>query len=166
MLYMLYMFYTLTRENRSSPWPPLLSCILIVLMSNKIDKYRVELSWKKCKTVILLYFSHTAGVLYTILSPGTSFYRKKFTWNYLIFSKSILWRPVMYPRVHFNIIFTLDSLNIHFSINFIKRRNCNGYIYCDVLRIICEHLNELYTLNSCSGSKYISKKELLICFLF
>jgi len=68
-----------------------------------------------------LYFFHTAGVPNTILSPGTSFSRKIFTWNYLIFSKSILWQPVMHSRVYFNIV--------HFSLNFIKIRNCNGYIY-------------------------------------
>ena len=36
---------------------------------------------KKCKTAILLYCFHTAGVLYifelyNLLGPGTSFYRK------------------------------------------------------------------------------------------
>ena len=42
---------------------------------------REELSRKKCKTGILLYCSHTAGVLhifalYNLLSPGISLYRK------------------------------------------------------------------------------------------
>ena len=42
---------------------------------------RVELTRKKCKTAILLYCFHTAGVLhifvlYNLLGPGTSFYRK------------------------------------------------------------------------------------------
>ena len=42
---------------------------------------RVEVTGKKCKTAILLYCFHTAGVLYIIalynlLGPGTSFYRK------------------------------------------------------------------------------------------
>ena len=32
---------------------------------------------KKCKTAILLYCFHTAGVLlYSLLGPGISFYRK------------------------------------------------------------------------------------------
>ena len=42
---------------------------------------RVEFNRKKCKTAILLYCFHTAGVLhifalYNLLGPGTSFYRK------------------------------------------------------------------------------------------
>ena len=42
---------------------------------------RVEFTRKKCKTAILLYCFHTAGVLhifmlYNLLCPGTSFYRK------------------------------------------------------------------------------------------
>ena len=46
--------------------------------------YRVEFTQKKCKTALLLYSSHTAGVLQTfvllnVLGPVTSFYRKKFS---------------------------------------------------------------------------------------
>ena len=42
---------------------------------------REELTRKKCKTAILLYCFHTAGVLhifmlYNLLGPGISFYRK------------------------------------------------------------------------------------------
>ena len=42
---------------------------------------RGELLEKKCKTAILLYYFHIAGVLhifmlYNILGPGISFYRK------------------------------------------------------------------------------------------
>ena len=42
---------------------------------------RVEFTRKKCKTAIFLYCFHTAGVLhifvlYNLLGPGTSFYRK------------------------------------------------------------------------------------------
>ena len=42
---------------------------------------RGEFTRKKCKTAILLYCFHTAGVLhiwvlYNLLGPGTSFYRK------------------------------------------------------------------------------------------
>ena len=42
---------------------------------------RVEFKRKKCKTAILLYCFHTAGVLhifmlYNLLGRGTSFYRK------------------------------------------------------------------------------------------
>ena len=43
--------------------------------------YREELTRKKCKTAILLYYFYTAGVLhifmlYNLLGPGLSFYRK------------------------------------------------------------------------------------------
>ena len=43
--------------------------------------YREEFTGKKCKSAILLYCFHTAGVLhifmlYKMLSPGISFYRK------------------------------------------------------------------------------------------
>jgi len=43
--------------------------------------YREELTRKKCKTAIFLYCFHTAGVLhifmlYNLLGPGISFYRK------------------------------------------------------------------------------------------
>ena len=42
---------------------------------------RVEFTWKKCKSAILLLCFHTAGVLHTfvlynLLGPGTSFYIK------------------------------------------------------------------------------------------
>ena len=42
---------------------------------------RVEFTGKKCKTAILLYCFHTAGVfhifvLYNLLGPGISIYRK------------------------------------------------------------------------------------------
>jgi len=43
--------------------------------------YREEFTGKKCKTAILLYCFHTAGViyifmLYNLLGPGISFYGK------------------------------------------------------------------------------------------
>ena len=43
--------------------------------------YREEFTRKKCKTAILLYCFHTAGVLHifmlkNLLGPGISFYRK------------------------------------------------------------------------------------------
>ena len=52
-------------------------CPLII--ENRI--YREELTRKKCKTANLLYCFHTAGVLhilllYNLLGPGISFYRK------------------------------------------------------------------------------------------
>ena len=50
------------------------------LIENRIY-IRGEFTRKKCKTAILLYCIHTAGVLhifvlYNILDSGTSFYRK------------------------------------------------------------------------------------------
>ena len=41
--------------------------------------------------------------------------------NYLIFSGSILWQPVMHSQVHFSESFTLHS-GVHFSGNFIKNK--------------------------------------------
>ena len=51
----------------------------VISMENRI--YREEFTGKKCKTAILLYCFHTAGVLdifmlYNLLGPGISFYRK------------------------------------------------------------------------------------------
>ena len=51
----------------------------IKFIENRI--YREEFTRKKCKTAILLYCFHTAGVLhifmlYNVLVPGISFYRK------------------------------------------------------------------------------------------
>ena len=56
-----------------------ISKILGIPIENRI--YREEFTRKKCKTAILLYCFHTAGVLhifmlYNLLGPGTSFYRK------------------------------------------------------------------------------------------
>ena len=79
-----------------------------------------------CKTAILLYCSHTAGVLHTfvlllynLMGPGKYFLEKNVFADYLIFLKSILWQPVMHSQVNFSIIITLHS-RVHFSINFIK----------------------------------------------
>ena len=52
---------------------------ICTFIENRI--YREELTRKKCKTAILLYSFHTAGVLhifmlYNLLGPGISFYRK------------------------------------------------------------------------------------------
>ena len=53
--------------------------IYTIDIENRI--YREEFNGKKCKTAILLYCFHTAGVLhifmvYNLLGPGISFYRK------------------------------------------------------------------------------------------
>ena len=58
---------------------------------------RVEFTRKKCKTAILLYRFHTAGVLhifmlYNFLGPGISFYRK---------SKIIVKRKPNYEKAGF-----------------------------------------------------------------
>ena len=50
-----------------------------IVIENRV--YREEFTGKKCKTAILLYCFHFAGVLhifmlYNLLGPGTSFYRK------------------------------------------------------------------------------------------
>ena len=52
---------------------------LVSVIENRI--YREEFTGKKCKTAILLYCFHTAGVLhifmlYNLLGLGISFYRK------------------------------------------------------------------------------------------
>ena len=53
--------------------------VYIAIIENRI--YREEFTRKKYKTAILLYCFHTAGVLqivmlYNLLGPGISFYRK------------------------------------------------------------------------------------------
>jgi len=55
-------------------------CMYILCKENRIY-IRGEFTRKKCKTAILLYCFHTAGVLdifvlYNLFGPGTSFYRK------------------------------------------------------------------------------------------
>ena len=59
-----------------------------IVIENRV--YRVEFTGKKCKTAILLYCFHTAGVfhifmLYNLLGPGISFYREsKIIWPIII----------------------------------------------------------------------------------
>ena len=53
----------------------------ILSKPKRIEYIRVEFTKQKCKTAILLYCFHTAGVLhiflqYNLLGPGISFYRK------------------------------------------------------------------------------------------
>ena len=61
----------------------ILDLLLQVRDINKENRIyiRGEFTRKKCKTTILLYCFHTAGVLHVfvlhnLLGPGTSFYRK------------------------------------------------------------------------------------------
>ena len=59
-----------------------------IVIENRV--YREEFTGKKCKTAILLYCFHTAGVfhifmLYNLLGPGISFYREsKIIWPIII----------------------------------------------------------------------------------
>ena len=57
------------------------SSLFVILIPKRIEYIRVEFTRKKCKTAILLYCFHSAGVLhlcmlYNLLGPGISFYRK------------------------------------------------------------------------------------------
>ena len=109
--------------------------------SRRIDLHRVESSRKKCKTAILFYCFHTAGelhtfvlALYNLLGSETSFNRKNFHQNYLFFSKSLFWQPVMHFRVHFIISFTLHSW-VPFSVKeffngYVNRSYCIIVMYC------------------------------------
>ena len=70
-----------------------------------IDKYRVELTRKKCKppfcctVFILRCTSHICAIL---LGPGTSFYRKKFLQSY--------WTCYVFPSLfHHKLYFTFPS---------------------------------------------------------
>jgi len=58
----------------------ILNYFVFIAIENRIY-IRGEFTRKKCKTAILLYCFHTAGVLhilmlYNFLGPGISFYRK------------------------------------------------------------------------------------------
>ena len=72
---------------------------------------------------IFLYCFHTVigvlciFVLYFFWALAHLFMEKNVHENYLGFSKSILWQPVMHSWVHFSISFTLHS-RVHLCINF------------------------------------------------
>ena len=107
---------------------------------------RVEFTRKKRKTAILLFCFHTAGVLhifilYNLLGPRISLYRK---------SKIIVKRKPNYEIGWFHnwpMIISHRLYAFHFT---------NDDL-CTLLHIICEHLHDLYTLNSLSGWKGLKK---------
>ena len=82
------MVYTFASSNFISKSEFVAKTQFLVLLSlsfllepQRIYQYREELTQKRCKTAILLYCFHTAGVLhifvlYNLLGPGISFYRK------------------------------------------------------------------------------------------
>ena len=104
--------------------------VLTGIYAKRIDIVEFSIKSVKppfCFTVTMLQ-AYVAYLCYTTFwTLEHLFMEKSFLKNYLIFSKSILWQPVMYSRVHFSISFTLHSL-VHFSTNYIKRRHCNGYV--------------------------------------
>ena len=83
-----------------------MSSLFVILIPKRIEYIRVEFTRKKCKTAILLYCFHSAGVLHTFvlcnfLGPGTSFYRKVFLLNSL------------YNQRFLNLIFNSPIANTH-----------------------------------------------------
>ena len=67
------------QTNKQKQITTLYLFICAITIENRI--YREEFKGKKCKTAILLYCFHTAGVLhifmlYNLLGPGISLYRK------------------------------------------------------------------------------------------
>ena len=73
----------------------------VINIENRI--YREEFTGKKCKTAILLYCFHTAGVLhifmpYNLVGPGILFYRKSmpFTLQTMIFRYNYKSNDVFY----------------------------------------------------------------------
>ena len=67
-------------SRMSSLWSNFGDFIFFIIKKN-IIYIRVDLTRKNCKTAILLYCLHTAGVLhifilYNLLGPGISLYRK------------------------------------------------------------------------------------------
>ena len=67
------------KNSRNAIFNYYLCIFYIVSIENRI--YREEFTRKKCKTAILFYCFHTARVLhifmlYNLLGPGISFYRK------------------------------------------------------------------------------------------
>ena len=68
-----------SRSRIQGLWLRVVLLLLGLVIENRM--YREEFTRKKCKTAILLYCFHTAGVLhifmlYNLLGPGLSFYRK------------------------------------------------------------------------------------------
>ena len=66
--------------------------------------YQSRIYQKKCKTAILLYCFHTAGVLYVfalynLLGPGISFYRKSKIFPYNYKSNDVFYSPNSLQRL-------------------------------------------------------------------
>ena len=116
----------------------------------------MEFTRKKWKTAILLYCLHTAGVLhifvlYNLLGPGTSFYRK---------SKINIKRKPNYEIGWFHNwpwSFQIDSMSFTLQTMIEMDSLWSILYYCTLVHIICEHLHDLYTLNSLSGWKGLKK---------
>ena len=75
--------------------------MLIYFQAKRIEYIRVEFTRKKCKTAILLYCFHTAGVLHiftlnNLLDPGTSFYRKLAKLHSNIFSFLYVYKETVF----------------------------------------------------------------------
>ena len=113
--------------------------LIIEKYEKRID--RVELSRKKCKTAILLYCFHTAGVLSTfvlnnLLGSKTSFYRKKIL-KIILFSLNQFSDAIChaFPNLfQHQLYFTFPSSFQHKLYK--KEEIVKGIIlyYCDVLR--------------------------------
>ena len=110
---------------------------LLDLQAKRIDKYRVELSRKK--PAVLWYFPYcrsTLLVLYNLLCPGTSFYRKNVLKNYLIFSK--LTCHAFPSSFHYKLYFTFTSS--------FQQKNCNGDMSMDHTVLLWCTTYNLWTL--------------------
>ena len=110
------LYIKLLTKNCAKFW---LSLTFRVRNPKRIDKYRVEFRRKTVlnRNFVVLFpcwkcTSHICALEYLLIE-------QIFLENYFIFSKSILWQPVMHSRVHLSISFTLHSW-VHFSIHSIK----------------------------------------------
>ena len=94
----------------------------------------------------MLYCFHTAGVLH--IKSILNYITKPLTLQTMIFrynykSNDVFYSPNSYYKVYLTEI-QMDSPG-------------NKLYYCTLMHIICEHLHDLYTLNSLSGWKGLTK---------